>query len=355
MNLTMKKTGWSGAVALVLALACVLSVPSAGLAKPRPMYWGAWIGSQLTGEEPPWDMSAVSQFEGVVHKGLSLIEFSAPFSDCASSPCSHYRFPTEQMQSVRDYGSIPFFSWSSQSIPSRLDEPDFQLADVISGTYDTYIREWATEAKEWGHPFFLRFNWEMNGNWFPWAEGVNGNQPGEYVAAWRHVHGIFAAAGATNATWVWCPYGDTQSRLAPMRQFYPGSRYVDWTCLDGFNWGRNTSNPLPWGSFDNIFHGSYERVVEKIAPHKPMILAETASTGSGRAKAGWIRGMFKQIASEYRQIRGIIWFEQVDRDMQWPIQSSPLSIRAFSDGIREHSYQANRFGEIAGNPIRPPN
>jgi hypothetical protein len=353
MTLLTKKTGWSGAVALVLALACLLLLPAGGIAKPRPMYWGAWIGDQLTGEQPPWDMSAVSHFEGFVHKGLSLIEFSAPFSDCATSPCSRYPFPIKQMQNVRDYGAIPFFSWNSGASGTS-DFSSHRLADINSGGYDAYIHEFASAARDWGHPFFLRFNWEMNGNWFPWAEGVNGNGSGEYVAAWRHVHDIFAAVGATNATWVWCPYGDTQRRLAPMRQFYPGSRYVDWTCLDGFNWGQNASNPLPWGSFDDIFHASYQRVVGEIAPHKPMILAETASNGSGAAKAAWIRGMFRQIALRYRRVRGVIWFEQVDRDLQWPVTSSAASTRAFSRGIRKHPYRANRFGALAGSPIQPP-
>jgi hypothetical protein len=339
---------------LVLALAFLLSAPAAGAAKSRPMYWGAWIGDQLTGGQPPWDMSGVTQFEGIVHKGLSLIEFSAPFSDCSTSPCSRYPFPAAQMQAVRDYGAIPFFGWNSGASGTS-DFSGHGLADVNSGSDDSYIREWATEAKEWGHPFFLRFNWEMNGNWFPWSEGVNGNQAGEYVAAWRHVHDIFTAVGATNATWVWCPYGDTQRRLAPMRQFYPGSRYVDWTCLDGFNWGENASNPLPWGSFDDIFHSSYEQIVKKIAPRKPMILAETASNGDGRAKAAWIHGMFKQIANRYHQLRGLIWFDQVDRDLQWPIESSAASASAFSREVRKRPYRANRFGDISASPIPPPN
>ena len=54
----------------------------------------------------------------------------------------------------------------------------------------------------------------MNGNWFAWMEGVNGNQPGEYVAAWRHVHDIFTAVGATNVSWVWCPNVDPGRKLA---------------------------------------------------------------------------------------------------------------------------------------------
>ena len=76
----------------------------------------------------------------------------------------------------------------------------------------------------------------------PLGEGANGNKPGEYVAAWRHVHDIFAAAGATNATWVWCPYADVTPQPAPSPSYYPGDAYVDWTCLDGYNWANNRAN-----------------------------------------------------------------------------------------------------------------
>ena len=38
---------------------------------------------------------------------------------------------------------------------------------------------------------YLRPMHEMNGNWYPWAEGVNGNVAGDYVNAWRHVRAIF--------------------------------------------------------------------------------------------------------------------------------------------------------------------
>jgi hypothetical protein len=342
-----------GGAALLVALLCLALVPAAASSKPRPLYWGAWVGNQLTGEEPPWDMSAISRFEGLVDKGLSLIQFSAPFSNCSHLPCEEYPFPAAQMQSVRDYGAIPFFSWNSGAAGTS-DFSDHRLASINSGRYDAYIHEFALSARKWGHPFFLRFNWEMNGGWFPWGEGVNQNEAGEYVAAWRHVHDIFTAVGATNATWVWCPYGDAARTLAPMRQFYPGGRYVDWTCLDGFNWGQNETNPLPWRSFAEIFRVSYELVTKTIAPNKPMILAETASNGSGRAKAAWIQGMFKQIAEKFRRIRGVIWFDQFDRDVRWPIETSALSTEAFSWGLRNHPYRGNRFGDIAASPIPPP-
>ena len=193
-------------------------------AKPGSIYWGAWIGDQLTGNQAPWDMNAVTKFEQLAGKNLSIVNFSAPFANCSSSPCSFYNFPATEFNSIRSHGAIPLFSWGSQSIPlpSNLSEPNFQLSDLISGRYDTFIRSFATAAKNWGHPFFLRFNWEMNGNWFAWMEGVNGNQTGESVTAWRHVHDIFTEVGATNAKWVWCPNVDPDHRFRSLSSVYPG-------------------------------------------------------------------------------------------------------------------------------------
>src|SRR6202021_2452613 len=109
----------------------------------------------------------------------------------------------------------------------------FTLASIIAGDYDAYITNWATAAKAWGHPFFLRFAHEMNGNWYPWAASVNGNTAGEYIQAWQHVHNIFVSVGATNATWVWC-VNVVAGMPTPIGQVYPGDNYVDWLALDGY-------------------------------------------------------------------------------------------------------------------------
>ena len=344
------------AALLAVALTALLLPVAASAAKhrQRPLYWGAWIGTQLTGTQPPWDMSAVSQFAQMTRKRPSLIEFAAPFENCHTSPCAYYPFPTTAMEAVRNYGAIPVYSWSSASSSSEVEDPAFQLSTIVAGTYDSYIREFAEAARNWGHPFFLRFDWEMNGNWFPWSEGVNGNKSGEYVAAWRHVHDIFTAVGATNATWVWCPYADAKHKFPPMGRYYPGDAYVGWTCLDGYNWGKNAINSQHWNSFEGILSSSYRTLVRRIAPRKPMMLAELASGGGGRAKSIWIRGMFKALATKFRRIRGLVWFDQVDRGVQWPLESSPLAERAFAQGLHHYPYRTSSFGEIPGRPILPP-
>jgi hypothetical protein len=327
--------------------------PAAAARAPQPLFWGATIGSHLTGNQAPWDMNAVSRFEQDAGKSASAVQFFQPFANC-NPDCSFYRFPGAPMDSIRSHGSIPVLSWSSQSIPSSLNEPDFQLSDVIAGRYDTFIREFAEEARDWGHPFFLRFDWEMNGNWFPWAEGVNGNQAGEFVAAWRHVHDLFAAAGATNATWVWCPFvegGEPAGRLASL---YPGDAYVDWTGLDGYNWGTNPAAPNGWRSFDQLFAGSYDAIAEDVASSKPMMIAEVGSSEMGGDKAAWIQDALSKVPTDYPQVRALLWFDKFDDNMDWPIETSSTATAAFAAGVSPSVYVGADYGQLSGGPIQPP-
>jgi hypothetical protein len=40
---------------------------------------------------------------------------------------------------------------------------------------------------------------------------------------------------------------------------YPGDRYVDWTCLDGCNWGSNYPGKTGWIAFKDLDSYSYYR------------------------------------------------------------------------------------------------
>jgi hypothetical protein len=318
-----------------------------------PLYWGAQISNQLTGTDAPWDMNAVSKFEDMARKPLSMIHFAQPFANCSSSPCSFLGFPTSLFEDVRQHGAIPFFSWASQSTPISLNEPEFQLSDVIAGTYDPFIKSFATAARNWGHPFFLRFNFEMNGDWFQWSEGNNGNAPGQYVAAWRHVHDIFTSVGATNATWTWCPNVDPNNNLQSLGSLYPGDSYVDWTCLDGYNWGTNPSRPTGWKTFDQLYDSTYHQITDTIAPSKPMVIGEMGSTEYGGSKAAWIQDALSKILTNYPRIRGMLWFERYDDGMDWPLETSSSATSAFASGIQDPAYTTNNYADLPPGPIQP--
>lgn len=315
---------------------------------PKTMYWGAWIGSQLTGKEAPWDPRALTAFERQVGKRASLVNFSSPWQNCSSDPCTFYAFDTAAMNTIRKHGAIPFFSWGSDSLPFSVDEARFSLASIIAGTWDAYITSWATDAKHWGHPFFLRLNWEMNGNWFPWSVGVNGNTAAQEVRAWRHIHDIFTTVGATNVTWVWCPNVDPAHAYASLASTYPGDAYVDWTGLDGYNWG------APWKTFDQLFRSTYDELVTRIAPGKPVVIGETASTEHRGSKATWITDLLtRELPDGYPRIRAFAWFDKYDSRMDWPLATSRRARAAFAAGIAARTYAPNRFGSLAARTIRP--
>jgi hypothetical protein len=345
-----------------LALAAAGAIAMAGMpgsvgraaAASRPahsgnaLYWGAWIGTQFTGTEAPWDMRAVSAFQRLVNgKGLSMIALSSPFEDCYRKPCTSYSFPTAQFQKIRNYGAIPFFNWGSNAAPIQPNKSRYALKQVIAGRYDSYIRAWASAAARWRHPFFLRFDWEMNGKWYPWGWGANGNGPRDFVLAWRHVHDIFKSAGASNATWVWCPNVDPGGVFGPLQAMYPGGAYVDWTCLDVYN------RATPWLSFDALFRSTYD-VVETLAPTKPMVLAEVATTGRGGSKPDWISGLLTNLSQRYPNVRGILWFEKYASGFDWPIETSAASKRAFARAISSPLYVGSEFRSLPNGPIQPP-
>jgi Glycosyl hydrolase family 26 len=286
------------------------------------------------------------QNEDSARKPLSTVQWSAPFNaSYCSGPGGACPFPTDTFESVRTHGAIPFFSWANSGITDQ---------DVADGKYDSYLTGWAQAARAWGHPFFLRFDWEMNGPWFSWGLGNPkiANTAQEYVAAWRHVHDIFSSVGATNVTWVWCPNVDPGGKFADLPSLYPGNSYVDWTCLDGYN--GNT----PWTSFTNLFATSYDLITGQIAPTKPMILGEVGSTEAGGNKAQWISDMFAALPTRFPKIRGLLWFEKAETGpggyTDWPVESSTTSQAAFAAGIATSAFSGGGFSALPSGVIQPP-
>jgi Glycosyl hydrolase family 26 len=312
--------------------------------------WGATIGPQLTGAQAPWDWNAVTAMQNTDAGGnaLSVLQWYSRFNsptDCNGN-CN---FATSVFDKIRTAGVIPFLSWSSTSSAGGSGYTDAQIA---AGSQDAYITQFAQTAKAWGHPFFLRFDWEMNGSWFPWGVGSNGNTAASFVAMWRHVHSIFTSVGATNATWAWCPNVDATNQFASMASLYPGDAYVDWTCLDGYN------GDVPWTSFQNVFQAGYNAITGTIAPSKPMIIGETGSTESGGSKAQWITNMLSSLPVSFPKIRGLLWYDQSAAGpgghTDWPLESSSTSEAAFAAGIKSPTYTSNTFSTLGSGPIAPP-
>jgi hypothetical protein len=309
--------------------------------RPARAFWGARVGTQLTGSMPPWDMSAQRQFERETGKRASLMHWGAPWQACTPG-CRPYRFDKTAANNVRKHGSISMYDWAPYAEPGGADQQRrLSLAAISRGDWDGLVRAFATEVRNWGHPLFLRFAWEMNGNWFPWTAGAKGNQPATFVRAWRRVHDLFASVGAKNVVWVWCPNVDPTHTWVPFAHVYPGNAYVDWTCLDGYNWGTNPrGHRTGWQGFEEMYRRSYNELRE-LAPSKPMMIGEVGSTEFGGSKAAWIREMFRRLPS-YPQIKGFSWMNDPLDNMDWPIESSASARAAFRAALRSAYFSTRR-------------
>ena len=310
---------------------------------------GPYVANQATiytGVHTQNDLSSlatITDFETAAQKAVSIVHF---FSSWGSTDGSQ-SFNATQMTAIRDHGSIPMVTWEPWDPTGTETQPAYQLADIIAGTYDTYMTTWLNAAKTWGHPFFLRFAHEMNGNWYPWSEQVNGNSAGEYVQAWQHVWDLAVSLGVTNITWVWCPtrifIGDT-TQLGPL---YPGNAYVDWVGWDAYN--RGTADGGSWHSFQERSQTTYDTLVGLTT--KPMMVAETGCVEQGGDKAAWFtEALGTTVPNLMPQVRAWVYFDKL-KTYDYRITTSTAAQVAYAAAVSKPLYAANTFDTISTTPI----
>jgi beta-mannanase len=265
----------------------------------------------------PADLAEVNAFEQHARLHADIVMWFADWE--------HSGFNPVQARAVAGRGSVPEISWEpwDSTLAPREDQPRYTLRSIIDGDHDAYVRRFAAAVAAYGRPLRLRFAQEMNGDAYPWAESQNGNAQGEFAKAWRHVHRIFARAGATDVIWIWSPVAG-----AIHRGEYPGRDYVDVVGLSGFN-GGTTLFSKQWRSFSDAFATPLAELA-RIAPDKPVALTEIASTETGGDKAIWIRDLFADVR-ERPSIEALTWFN-LRKETDWRIESSPEAEAAFAAG-----------------------
>ena len=186
---------------------------------------------------------------------------------------------------ARPPGHLAAGAGGDASTGASTDQPDHRLARIVDGSWDEQLGRWARAVAGARSPVMVRFAHEMNGTWYPWSEQVNGNRPGDYVAAWRHVVDLFRREGATDALWVWSPNVVEPSTTA-LDELWPGEDDVDVVGLDGYNWGA-ARHDTSWRSPAQLFDATLAQVRD-LAPGVPVVITETACAEQGGDKeADW--------------------------------------------------------------------
>jgi hypothetical protein len=347
-----RSSGMGGAVLILARACCLVLLPVAGLAltgllakgvhagnhpkvnhalvQTRPTFGQVVFGAIV--REAPYH--GIGETEAAAGSHLGIVEFGQPFDRPVDE---------KALRLIHAHGSLPMVTWYPWTFlygrhgGNKTPLARYALHKLYDGTYDAVIRDEATRLARFGYPVILRFAPEMNGFWYPWAEAPTGNIRGEYrnsnrlgdfVKAWRHVHDVFDAVGATNVVWDWSPNVWYYGQKYPFSEYYPGDRYVDLIGIDGYNWGA-VKRWSKWLTPAEIFDRTL--VALRALGKRPFIISEAASTEVGGDKAAWIREFFGYVRAN-RDIAAFLWFD-FKKETDWRIDSSPAAGQAFHDEL----------------------
>ena len=205
----------------------------------------------------------------------------------------------------------------------QMQPSGISMAAVAAGRYDAYLASYAAAVRAYGHPVIISFCHEMNGPWYTW--GWHHTSPAVWVAAWRHVVGVFRGQGARNVTWLWT-VNESGPGIGPSRDWWPGGSYVTWVGIDGYYYG-------PWDTFGRVF-GPAVAAVRKFTG-KPILISEVA-VGPGAGQAAKIPGLFAGIRAAH--LLGLVWFDVAQHDglyhQDWRLEDDPAGLAAFRNAAR---------------------
>jgi hypothetical protein len=289
---------------------------------PRARWFGRTRGPILIGSS-----LAVVMFVGLLSNGTSALVSAAPLTPASGALFGAYVQPPaggslpdsvaafearlgRKLAIVNKYhdwslvtykdekmliasGHIVMVSWH----PPRPGDPTL-ASKIVSGQYDSLIRSAADNLKALGSAVFLRWDFEMTQ---PSGQPEYIGPPAEFVAAWRYMHDIFEAQGATNVLWVWAPQS-SGFRYGTAPSFYPGDAYVDWIEASDVMGGHT------WPTFAHLFTPMYQWA----APTgKPLIvwvgLPENPTDPNW--KANWLAGMQATIKMSMPAVKGALYFD----------------------------------------------
>ncbi len=137
-------------------------------------------------------------------------------------------------------------------------------ANILNGTYDTYLDTYVTYAKSIKRPMYLRIGYEFDGM-------HNELEPTDYVKLYRYIHDYITKAGVTNIAYVWHSYVAAPYKGYAVTDWYPGDDYVDWFGVSLFG------QMYTKGSTKEV-----QEFLELAKTHKkPVMIAESAPAGKG--------------------------------------------------------------------------
>ncbi len=302
--------------AVTLAVAIFGAVSLCPPSLSRPAGTSAPIAFGLTTGLAQDRLTRVGQVEAETGGRVSLVNWFQWFGSSLL---------TKRAVTILASGRTPILSWQPVEPGSGASS---ELSRIVAGDDDAYLTKFASAVKALPGVLWIRFAPEMNGAWEPWGAGTNGNTPAAVVAAWSHVHQVFADSGVTNVKWFWCPNVPTAGQ-ASLGDLYPGDSLVDIVGVDGYNFG-SARTGSKWRSAGEIFDRGIAQL--RALSSRPIVLGEVATVAQKGREGAWIRDFFAGL-DRSSTVRGFIWFD-ISKQLNTRIDVTARSRAAFRASLR---------------------
>ena len=272
---------------------------------------------------------------------LKYINVFIPLAHSGTAPNA---LPGTSIQNLINTNYQPVITWEIKyNSLSPLDPAQPRLNDIISGSLDAHIDDFADKIKSYSDTIIIRLFHEFDGDWYPWSLAENGMDSTLFVSAYRYIVDRFTARGADNVQWMWCPNSNPKPFTAYnwIRNSYPGTSYVDIVAMDVYN--HSTSGIPDWKSFRYTAAETYHYLTTYFAD-KPLFICETASReryasepSSSQTKGEWLCQMSKDVSSYFSKVKALIFFSEI-KGHDWRINSSFAAQEAFRECFWEEPF-----------------
>jgi hypothetical protein len=270
----------------------------------RGAYFGAWVNPGEGSFTQQGRIQAVQNFERSIGRELDIVHTYRTWDE---------PFPRAADNAVLNSDRYLMLSWNGTD--TRL---------IASGAEDQIIKQRARAIKATGRPIFLRYQWEMD------RPNVKEkiHSPRAFIAAWKHIRGIFRRQGVDNVAWVWCPTAKGFSDHPNASSYYPGDDQVDWVCADVYP---GHDNP-----YRNLSEAA-KRFLSWARTHpKPVMIGEFGVPRSyGPRRAEWLRAAAE--AMQIPRIKAVLYFDSdmegkgVNESLQFSLEGDPAALSAMRE------------------------
>lgn len=233
-------------------------------------------------------------------------------------------FPRVLSESLSGTEKTIVVFWNAMDYKKEIQD-EFSFASILAGDRDSYISSFRDQVAAYpGMVYIIPFE-EVNGDWTPWS--VVKREYGdlaEYKAAFRYLRDKFRDVSNVKFGWVVNNVSVPNTKENSIENYYPGSDYVDFIGVNGFNFGD------PWISFDQVF----TPVVAELREYNKPLYITSIGTAEGPKKSEWVRDFLAHPILTDGQVQGWIWFNE-DKERDWRFWSDAETEEVFREYLKE--------------------